>query len=169
MKLWRISIQFIDWISLRSIWNFQVGYFSSEVLKLTHSAHRLDQFAKQLSFSSKLFELWSFFEVDESFKVLKLRFLNKLFQLWRLSIFPSCFLDEIGSRLFFHARYVSLKLRKSNFLKYWIAKKIFKKATHARKTRTIWMHLLDCNVSLNSNFLSKVFDLWIFQVFHFIL
>ena len=126
-------------------WVFQAGYLSFKILKLINSIHGLNQFAK------------------------KLRFLNRLFQLWRFCFFfPSCFFDEIGSRLFSCKVRELKKLRKSNFLKFWIAKNFLKKATQARKIRTIWIYLLDSNVSLNSQFLSRVFDLWKFQVFHFI-
>ena len=65
----------------KKIWIFQ----ANSALTLTNSLHRLGQFVK------------------------KLRFLDKLFQLWRFSFFPSCFIDEIGSRVCFHARYLSLK------------------------------------------------------------
>ena len=153
MKLRRISIQFIDWISLRSFWNFHVGYFSSEVLKLTHSAHRLDQFAKQLSFSSKQFELWSFFEVEKSFKVLKLRFLNKLFQLWRFSIFPSCFLDEIFKFQVSYLSYEVLNLINSIHRLDQFAKRIefFKQANWALKMTN----------SIHS--LNRFEKIWVFQ------
>ena len=107
-EIWYNSQVFIDWLKSQTVWFFWASYLIYEVLKYINSLKRLDQFAKNLSFSSKLIELWSF-EVDKNFKVLKLRFLYKLFQLWSFSIFPSCFFDEIGSRFFFHARYVSLK------------------------------------------------------------
>ena len=82
-QLWSISIHLIDWISWRKVWNFQASYFSSEVFKLTNPFRSLDQFAKQLSFSSQLFELWSwswsFFFIDW-ISARRLRFLNKHFQ-----------------------------------------------------------------------------------------
>ena len=77
MKIWSISIHFIDWSSLRANWVFQASYLSFGVLKLINSFQRLNQFAKRL------------------------RFLNKLFQLWSFSFFPSCFIDEIRSRFVF--------------------------------------------------------------------
>ena len=85
-QLWSISIHLIDWISWRKVWNFQASYFSSEVFKLTNSFRSLDQFLKQLNFSSQLFELWSwswsiFF--TDWISARRLRFLNKHFQPWR--------------------------------------------------------------------------------------
>ena len=84
-ELWSTSIHFKDWISLR----------------------------KQLSFSSKLFKLWKF-EVDQFISSIesvweKVNIFRQTIQLWRFSFFPSCFIDEIDSRVCFHARYLSLK------------------------------------------------------------
>ena len=94
------------------------SYFSSEILKITNSFHRIFQ-ASYLSF--EVLKLINSFHRQNQFAK-KLRFLNKLFQLWRLSFFPSCFIEEIGSRIFFHARYLSLKQLKKNQLSYVLSR-----------------------------------------------
>ena len=60
MKLWSNSVHFKDWITSKKIWVFQAIYLSFEVLKLINAIHRLNQVAKKLRFSNKLFQLWSF-------------------------------------------------------------------------------------------------------------
>ena len=53
----KLSIHFIDWISIRKNWVFQASCLSFEVLKLINSIHRLNRFAKRLRFS--IFEVVS--------------------------------------------------------------------------------------------------------------
>ena len=138
----------LHWLNqMWNIWVFQASCLSFENLKLINSFHRLNQFEK------------------------KLRFLDKLFQLWRFSFFPSCFIDEIGSRVCFHASYFSLKkVEKIYFFMYLSGHKklyFFRKTTRALKLWTNWIHFLDWNDSPNNQFLSKLIDLWNFKVFHF--
>ena len=60
MKLWGNSIHFTDWVILGRIWVFQAIYLTFEVLKLINTILRLFHFAKNVLFSIKLFQLWSF-------------------------------------------------------------------------------------------------------------
>ena len=85
-EIWYNSQVFIDWLKSQTVWFFWASDLIYEVLKYINSLKRLDQFAKNLSFSSKLIELWSF-EVDKSFKVLKLRFLYscEVFQFFQVA------------------------------------------------------------------------------------
>ena len=53
----KLSIHFIDWISITKNWVFQASCLSFEVLKLINSIHRLKQFAKRIRFS--IFEVVS--------------------------------------------------------------------------------------------------------------
>ena len=109
------------------IWVFQASYLSFDVLKLINSCHSLNRFVKFWVFQASYlsFEVLtlinSFQRLNQFAK--KLRFLNKLFQLWRFSVFPSGFIDEIDSRFFFFTQTTQAlkKLRKINFLLYWIS------------------------------------------------
>ena len=102
--------------------------------------NKLDQFAKNLNlqasyFSSEVLKLTNSIHILDPFA--------KQFQLWWFSIFPSCFIDEIGARFFSSKLLKHKKLKKSNFFPTESARKI-------------------------TSLFSKLFTLWNFQMFHFI-
>ena len=123
MKLWSISIQFINWISWQKVWNFQASYFSSEFFKLAGSVCETIEFFKPAIWALKLKLINSFHRLNQFAR--RLMFLNKHIQPWRFCIFPSCFIAEIGSRFFFLASYSSFKkmrLFKFTYILNWLTK-----------------------------------------------
>ena len=144
-------------------------------MTLTNSLHRLNQFVKHLSFSSKLFKLWKF-EVDQ--------FISSIESVWeKVEIFRQTIsavkvfiFSKLLHRRNWFPRLFSCKVLKPKkvekiyffmYLSGHIKLYFFRKTTRALKLWTIWIHFLDWNGSPNNQFLSKLIDLWNFKVFHF--
>ena len=89
-------------------------------------------------FSSEVLKLTNSIHILEPFA--------KQFQLWRFSIFPSCFIDEIGARFFSSKLLKHKKLKKSNFFPTESARKItslFSKLFTLMKLSNVSLYFLD--------------------------
>ena len=71
-------------------------------MKLINSFHSLNRFVKNLLLKASLLS-YEVLKLTKSFHRLN-QFLNQQFQQWKISIFPSCFIDEIGSWFFFSCK-----------------------------------------------------------------
>ena len=157
MKLWRYSIQFIEWISLRKklsfssklikLWSWPIHFIVSfhfmiyQIFKYFTSFSRVNQFEKSLRFSSKHFELW---------KVERNQFVSNTASQAIQTMKQSKWLSRQNQ---FRKKF-NFSNKLWEFQKLWNNSSLF---IDWIKSSTVWI------------FLSKLFDKWNFEVNQFIL